>query len=78
MAERTTNDLCGLVHMVTLLGYSDGTFVQVASSAEKRLHPVQTDMHYFVLSLLEREEKGRVKADCHRRRVYECLNLTTG
>ena len=77
MAERTTNNLCGLVHTVTLLGYSDGTFTQVASSAEKRLHPVQTDMHYFVLSLLEREEKGQVKADCHHRCVYKCLNLTT-
>ena len=71
-------DLFGLVHTVTLLGYSDGTFAQVASSAEKRLYPVQTDMHYSVLSLLEREEKGRVKADCHRRCVYECLNLMTG
>jgi hypothetical protein len=26
MAERTTNYLFGLVHTVTLLGYSDGTF----------------------------------------------------
>ena len=78
MAERTTNDLFGLVHTVTLLGYSDGTFARVASSAEKRLYPVQTDMHYFVLSLLEWEEKGRVKADCHRRCVCECLNLTAG
>ena len=62
-----------------LLGYSDGTFALVASFAEKRLYyPVQTDMHNFILSLLEREEKGRVKADCHRRCVYECLNLMTG
>jgi hypothetical protein len=78
MAERTTNDLFGLVHTVTLLGYSDGTFAQVTSSAEKRLYPVQNDMHYFVLSLPEREEKGWVKADCHHRCVYKCLNLTTG
>ena len=79
MAERTTNDLFGLIHTVTLLGYRDGTFARVALSAEKRLYPVQTDiLHYFVLSLLEREEKGWVKADCHRRCVYECLNLTPG
>jgi hypothetical protein len=43
MAERTTNDLFGLVHTVTLLGYSDGTFTRVTSSAEKRLYLVQTD-----------------------------------
>ena len=70
MAERMTNDLFELVHTVTLLGYSDGTFARVASSAEKRLYPVQTDM--------QREEKGRVKADCHRRCVCECLNQTAG
>jgi hypothetical protein len=58
MAERMTNDLFGLIHTVMLLGYSDGTFARVASSAEKRLYPIQTDMHYSVLSLLEREERG--------------------
>ena len=30
MAERMTNDLFELVHTMTLLGYSDGTFVRVA------------------------------------------------
>ena len=45
MAERMTNDLFELVHTVTLLGYSDGTFARVASSAEKRLYPVQTDIY---------------------------------
>jgi hypothetical protein len=51
MAERTTNDLFELVHTVTLLGYSDGTFSRVASSAEKRLYPDQTDMHRFRFTL---------------------------
>jgi hypothetical protein len=42
LAERTTNDLFGIVHTVTVLGYSDGTFARVALSAEKQLYPVQT------------------------------------
>jgi len=52
MAERTTNDLFELVHTVTLLGYSDGTFARVGSSAEKRLYPDQTDMHRFLFTLM--------------------------
>ena len=51
MAERTTNDLFELIHTVTLLGYRDGTFARVASSAEKRLYPVQTYMHRFLFPL---------------------------
>ena len=51
-AERMTNDLFELIHMVALLGYSDGTFSQVASSAEKRLYQVQqTYMHRFLFPL---------------------------
>ena len=51
MAERMTNDLFELVHTVTLHGYSGSTLAQVTSSAERRLHPDQTDMHRFLFTL---------------------------
>jgi hypothetical protein len=50
-AERVTNDLFQLVLTVMLLGYSVGAFARVASSAEKRLYPDQTDMHRFLFPL---------------------------